>query len=647
MKKLLIFVFMLISLVHAQTAENKLSIFSKASATEVELKWLMSEYSSKYEYKVFRSIEGGEPKYLDTVKPTSYEVLEKRGYSEDNIFMIYPEKHIKNIDDRIKYLQTQGTTDAFRVLWMMKDKQFAKNIGHYFMDKTVKPDTKYLYYVGAYKDGKRVFTSKIKVYTSANNFKSDFKWVDAKSAADGVELSWSVEDEFNYYNVYRKLSTEQEFTKINKDLLFRSKEYAKKAKVLYKDKELRVGEKATYFIRKVDMFSEEGMASIEVRGTIQDELMPQPVKDVYVKSTDKKITIRWRHNPDAISYDVYRSTITAGNFVKINKEPIKKEVYIDTDFKVEKEYYYYVVANNLQGSSIPSMKMLAFARDTTPPSSPTDLKTKVEKSDIHLSWKAPSEKDVVGYRLYIATDEYTQEWNLMNQELIKETSFLHKRSEKLDKNTYYYRVSALDKKSNESDVSNIVAVKLPDVTPPMQPDIFRTNVYPQKIFFEWSKIIVDDLSHYNIYKKGVEGIQKLNKENLYANSFEYNDPEAEEFTYIVTAVDKAGNESLKDKGRVLKTIDQIPVTLSELKYEKTKEGYKISFVCNDKDYNGFELLRSSGSDKRYYNISNFQEGKSFEDKGFSDKVDNFYKVKAYDKAGNVRESKILRVKASK
>jgi len=648
MKKLVLFIFIMTSLVYAEVGKNELSIFEKSSSTQVELKWLMKHYSSKYEYKVFRAEEGGKPEYLSTVKPTSYEVLKKRAYSEDNIFMIYPEKHIKNMDDRIKYLQTQGTTDAFRVLWMMKDKQFAKNLGQYYLDKTVKKDTKYLYYIGVYENGKRVYTKKIKVYTSANNLQSDFRWVHAKSTKTSIDLSWNVQDEFNYYNIYRKLSDEKEFKKINRDLLYRSKDYAKKAKVLYQDTQLKTGDEATYYIRKVDMFSQEGHPSVEVSSALKVESqVPKVVKDVFVKSTDTKMTIRWRKNLNAITYDVYRSTISAGNFVKINKSPIQGEVYVDTDFSTGKEYYYYVVANNLKGSSKPSTSTLAYARDTTAPERPSKLEFKLQKSDINLQWKAPKEEKLKGYKLYISTDKYAKEWSLLNQELIKKPSYTHKRSEKLDKNFYHYRVTALDQNSNESDYSNIVSVKLPDVTPPRQPKLLRTKVYLNKITFEWAKVIIDDLSHYNVYLKNARETLKLNTKPILANYFEYDNPKAGKNEYIVVAVDKSGNESSKENGKILQTIDQTPVTISKLVHKKTKNGLKISFKTKDDDYNGFELFRSSGDNTRYYNISNFQKNKSFIDKNIDPSVDYFYKVKAYDTSGNIRESRILHYKHSK
>ena len=93
--------------------------------------------------------------------------------------------------------------------------------------------------------------------------------------------------------------------------------------------------------------------------------------------------------------------------------------------------------------------------------------------------------------------------------MIKQNSFEHNRSKTQSRFFYYYKVTAVDKSYNESFSSNIIKVKLPDITPPKQPFIDSFHAYASKITFTWNRIVVYDLSHYNVYKKVKKEYKKL------------------------------------------------------------------------------------------------------------------------------------------
>ncbi|NOX15157.1 MAG: hypothetical protein GXP61_03875, partial [Epsilonproteobacteria bacterium] len=77
---------------------------------------------------------------------------------------------------------------------------------------------------------------------------------------------------------------------------------------------------------------------------------------------------------------------------------------------------------------------------------------------------------------------------------------------------------------------------------------------------------------------------------------------------------------------------------------KKGDGVKVSFEIKSKDYAGFKLFRSSGNILNYYNISNFVKGKSFTDKKLTKGKKYFYMIKAYDKSGNISQSRVLEIK---
>lgn len=645
MKTVLLILILLTNLLQANTDEDKLSLYSNSSNKQIEIKWLVSDYSSKNSYKIYRSVDGSKFKYLKSIKPKSYKSLKDRGYSEDYIFMIYPNKDVKTFKDRVHLLQIEQNVEGFRVLKIMRDKEFSKNIGQYFVDKNVKKDKLYTYLIQLYKEDKHIYQKMVRGHTFKVEPKNDFMWVSAKNSSNGIALTWDMQNKFGFFNIYRKMKNEKQFTKLNEDLIYLSKEFTQKAKFFYMDRGLKNGDKATYYICKIDMFSKEGKPSRKVIGYKESLFkLPPSVKDVFIKSNDKKIIIRWEQNYNILGYNIYRSTIYQDGFKKINKKPIKKEVYFDKNFKTNQSYYYYVTVLNMHGESKPSMKILSYTKDTTPPIKPKDLTFKTEAGAVLLKWSNSKSSDTIGYRIYVSMSVNASEWILVNEELIKPNSFKHERSKKLSRFDYYYRVSAVDKTYNESFPSNIVKVRLPDVTPPKQPFVMVYRAYADNIKIEWNKIIVYDLSHYNVYRKMDKEFKKLNKKPLKNSVFIDEKPIEGINEYVITSVDKSGNESQKTNSRKITLIDNIPVKIENFKLIKTKDGVKASFTCRDSDYAGFKLFKSSGEIIKYYNVSNFVKGKSFEDKQVSKKGTYFYMIKAYDKAGNIGKSDVIKIK---
>ena len=636
---------LVIGLLQAKLPENKFYLYENSSTNSVELKWFSDKYESDYNYKVYRAIYGQELQLIKELKAKSVTYLKDKGYSEDYIFMIYPYGEVKSFQDRVQVLKIEKNVQGFRLLKTIRDNTLAKNMGQYYRDTKIKKDKVYVYKVEAYRQGKKIFSKSVLAHTFKRQAKNDFLWVKAKGTADSIDLRWDVQEAYNYYNVYRKLPNEKMFRKINKNILFISRHYAQKAKLLYSDKKIGVAKEAHYYVRRINMFGEEGQPSKEmVARRIAQNKVPHKVKNFFIKADDKKMTLRWKATVGALSYNVYRSTISQGNFVKINKKPVKQEVYFDRDFKTDQNYYYYVTALNTYGESLPSVFMLGFSRDVSAPKRPIKLIAKVEAGKVHLNWVKSKDTDVIGYRVYLSMDEDMEQWSMVTSDVIKENSFTHTRPKKLSRFPYYYRVSAVDKSKNESERSKIVKIQLPDVTSPKQPFVTKHRAYASKIVLEWNKIYVYDFSHYNVYKKRGKTLVQLNTKALHSTTFTDIKPYSGINEYVITAIDNSGNESNTSKSTTVLGVDNTPVQIKDFKLKKTKEGVAVTFSCDDKDFSGFKLFRSSGKSLKYYNVSNFVKGKKFVDKTVANNTSYFYMIKAYDNEGNIVESNVLKFK---
>ena len=641
------FILLLISLtlfLYGKT-QNRLYLFANYSGNQIELKWFLKNYESNYIFKIYRAKKGEKPKLIATIKPSSLSQLKRAGYDKDYIFMIYPFKDAKNINQQISILKIQPKVSVFRILRAIQENSFAKNLGHYFIDKMIKKNSLYLYKIVAYKNGKKAMIRMIIVSTKKFPKESDIMWAMAKSIPQGIAISWDTKDDFAFYNIYRKLKDEKNFKKLNKLPLYISKSFAQKAKYLYVDKNIKESQFASYYIKKLNMFSKEGKPSkiIKIKYSIKKSV-PR-VKQFFLTTTKNGVILRWRKVKNALGYNIYKSPTYTGRYYKINKKPLKKEFFLDKYYKPSKSSYYFVTALNLKGESKPSIIMMAFSKDITPPKKPTGLKAKTAPGEVKLSWKQNKEKDLAGYRVYVSMDMDKKEWSLVNKKLIRTNRFIHKRAKTLSRFPYYYRVSAVDTTLNESLPSKIIKVKLPDVTPPKQPVLKGYKTYAKKIILQWTQVITYDFDHYNIYRKVGKKWKKLNKKPLLKSYFEDRSAKTGKNIYTITAVDTSKNESKIKKVYSVIMTDKIPPKIENFAVKKVKKGILVSFDCKDKDYNGFEVYRSSGDILHYFNASNFiKNKKSFLDKNIAKKAHYFYMIVAYDKNANATKSKVIDIK---
>ncbi len=143
---------------------------------------------------------------------------------------------------------------------------------------------------------------------------------------------------------------------------------------------------------------------------------------------------------------------------------------IDNTFEWEQTYYYHVtpvtsVMENgkeiaeVEGDDSPEVKV--FAHDIFPPAQPTGLQAVYsgpgQKPFIDLTWAPNTEADLAGYDVYRHEEGTTPV--KINSELVKTPSF---RDENVQPgHTYFYSVSAVDLRGNESPKSEEASERVP------------------------------------------------------------------------------------------------------------------------------------------------------------------------------------------
>jgi hypothetical protein len=200
-----------------------------------------------------------------------------------------------------------------------------------------------------------------------------------------------------------------------------------------------------------------------------------PIGDLKITKEKKLIKLKWsKPKLDVLGssvvnisgYDIYRkitnkkqddsSTEQEDIFVKLNTNKVLTEFYDDTDTGIDGEYHYYIVTivtNNITSapSSIANIKI----SDIYAPDIPVNLVSFKAPGHILLSWRKVNDKDFSHYRVY-RKSETMEEYKLIADN-IATNQYKDKR---VRRNTmYFYVVTAVDDKGNESEFSKIVEAK--------------------------------------------------------------------------------------------------------------------------------------------------------------------------------------------
>jgi hypothetical protein len=211
-------------------------------------------------------------------------------------------------------------------------------------------------------------------------------------------------------------------------------------------------------------------------------LLIEPTANIAANPTDLKtdvtqdsVTLSWTapdanvngtKPPNIIGYNIYRSTSEKEAATLLNKAPITETKYADKYFDFEKDYFYFVRTVSLGSEalateSLESNIVKLRAVDTFPPSPPTAVTIAATPTTISLFFPANPENDIAGYKVYRSNDPNLDKsaWTLLTSKLQPMTTYQDDNVE--SGKTYYYYVTATDKKGNVSEASEVVSETVP------------------------------------------------------------------------------------------------------------------------------------------------------------------------------------------
>jgi hypothetical protein len=171
-------------------------------------------------------------------------------------------------------------------------------------------------------------------------------------------------------------------------------------------------------------------------------------------------------------YRIYRSDESTGKEAIASEVPISQAGPMhtqDSSFEWEKTYLYHITAVSIlarpggeaqvEGDDSPTVRIVA--HDTFPPAVPAGLQAvysgEGQKPFVDLIWAPVTDTDLAGYNVYRREADNTPV--KLNSELVKSPSY--RDSAVASGKTYYYSISAVDVRGNESARSDEASETVP------------------------------------------------------------------------------------------------------------------------------------------------------------------------------------------
>ncbi len=276
-------------------------------------------------------------------------------------------------------------------------------------------------------------------------------------------------------------------------------------------------------------------SALTVTTTADTEAPTSPTYFTWTAKTEASISFAWEPATDNVGVTTYELFYgTSSTDITTSGGTTSTTTYTVTGLKPRTAYYFKIVARDAAGNVSPPTTYGSYIftpSDTTPPTSPTNLRTThTTETSIGLAWDAATDAvGVTGYDVY------------NDGVLVGTTTNTAFTVTSLTPNTTYsFTVTAKDMYRNLSEPSTALsATTNPDITPPSTPTNVRTTSSDTSVSLVW------DAASDNIGVTGYDVYYGTTLAGTTTNTFVTvgNLTPNTSYTFTVKATDAAGNHS--------------------------------------------------------------------------------------------------------
>ncbi len=220
--------------------------------------------------------------------------------------------------------------------------------------------------------------------------------------------------------------------------------------------------------------------------------------------------------------------------------------------------YFKITAVGKGNQKTTSLTAFVQTIDSIPPSAPLGVEGVVDTLGIvNLKWKANTEKDMLGYRVFRGNLE-NEEVSQLTVSPIETNTFTDTVQIKSLNSKVYYQIVAVDQRFNMSDFSEKLALKKPDVVPPSSPIFSKYKVIEDGVFLQWINSSSDDVVSHQLFRQKVaeadKGWQLVYKTDTISKFIDHEALPDIKYRYAIFAEDDSG----------LKSLPSTPITITNL-----------------------------------------------------------------------------------
>ena len=304
-----------------------------------------------------------------------------------------------------------------------------------------------------------------------------------------------------------------------------------------------------YRIKGVSAFGETGPPSEPAVGHGRIPISTAPVITSKEVVNNNEVVLTWEYPEEMNEYingfRVYRSASPKGRKEKIH-EISKGDTRIFSDKNPELTNYYVLSVFDNRTEKFTAGHTYAELIDSIPPAPPVNLAGNIDSTGVvTLTWAKNTETDMDGYRVY-RSNRPDFEFLLISPKMIMEETFTDSVQLRTLTKNVYYRLRAIDLRQNQSEFSEILELKRPDIIPPVSPLI--KTVFQQKngVSLTWFNSSSVDVVAHHIHRKEKNDtvfqlIATIKKQDQKESSYTDNAVlSGETYIYYITAMDDSG-----------------------------------------------------------------------------------------------------------
>lgn len=291
-------------------------------------------------------------------------------------------------------------------------------------------------------------------------------------------------------------------------------------------KAVQVNQKKIIYNTQARAFGETGLAaemkeigdnlskailSCDIGMKKEDDFTLEPPSSLEARPGSMSILVKWLCAPGKASgFKVYRAMAEAGPFT--HTANVKMSEYLDQGLEKKKTYYYKVRAYDDRGLQSGFSKVVKCETEAVP-NPPIIIKAEGHIKSVHLTFSPnPTRSDdplkVAGFKLYRASAEegpYVEMIKLSGGDLTAAEDQSNVKLNYIDKGlgdneTWFYKLSALNEKGLESELS----MPVKRITLPVVSGLGAAGDMIREIHLNWDRLNSPYVAGYNIYRSKSE-----------------------------------------------------------------------------------------------------------------------------------------------